>query len=196
MKGKIVTVLPIILMALVTFAPLAKAYPNLQLYGYTDKLQYKPGEKGTVYFWVYNWGPDTAILKNVTIHYPWYSIIWGGNKTIDTSDAAPLGKNKNYSNTDTFTIPEDGRAIGGSISFTVYYEFGGNIYSYSDSVKINVIPSIDAPTYRTSFEDMDKLVTLFTVLVVLVIVCTIIIAATIFLSVRKPQVEWKSEEKP
>jgi len=43
---------------------------------------------------------------------------------------------------------------------------------------------------------MDKLVTLFTVLVVLVIVCTIIIAATIFLSARKPQVTWKPEEKP
>jgi hypothetical protein len=42
---------------------------------------------------------------------------------------------------------------------------------------------------------MDKLVTLFTVQVVLLIVCTIIIAATIFLSARKPQVTWKAEEK-
>jgi len=193
MKRKIMLILPVVLMALVTFAPLAKAYPSLQVYGYTDKLQYKPGEKGTVYFWVHNWGPDTAILKNVTIHYPWYSIIWGGNKTISTSDVA-ISKSKNYSNTDTFTVPEDGRAIGGSISFTVYYEFGGNIYSQSGSVKINVVPSIDVPTYRTSFEDMDKLVTLFTVLVVLVIVCTIIVAATIFLSARRPQVEWKSEK--
>lgn len=194
MKRKIMIILPITLIALITFAPLAKAYPNLQVYGYTDKLQYKPGEKGTVYFWVYNWGPDTAILKNVTIHYPWYSPIWGGNKTISASDVA-VSKNKNYSNTDTFTIPEDGRAIGGSISFTVYYEFGGSTYSESGNVQLNVLPSMNAPTYRTSFEDMDKLVTLFTVLVVLVIVCTIIIATTIFLSARKPQVAWK-EEKP
>jgi len=38
-------------------------------------------------------------------------------------------------------------------------------------------------------------VTLFTIQAVLLIVCTVIIAATIFLSARRPQVTWKAEEK-
>jgi hypothetical protein len=42
---------------------------------------------------------------------------------------------------------------------------------------------------------MDQIITLFTIQVVLLIVCTIIIAATIFLSTRRPQIMWKTEEK-
>jgi hypothetical protein len=44
-----------------------------------------------------------------------------------------------------------------------------------------------------SLEDMDKIITLFTIQAVLLIICTIIIAATIFLSVRRPRVTWKKE---
>jgi len=42
---------------------------------------------------------------------------------------------------------------------------------------------------------MEQIITLFTIQVVLLIVCTIIIAATIFLSARRPRITWKAEEK-
>jgi hypothetical protein len=53
----------------------------------------------------------------------------------------------------------------------------------------NLIYITQTPRY------MDQIITLFTIQVVLLIVCTIIVAATIFLSARRPQIMWKSEEK-
>ncbi|MEM3725780.1 MAG: hypothetical protein QXK98_02830 [Candidatus Bathyarchaeia archaeon] len=179
----------VILALMLASASLTKAAPSLDIYGYVDKTYYKPGESGTLKFWIYNSSPDGAILKNVTIEYPWYSPVWGGNQTITIANVV-ISQGENYSATDTFKIPDDSRAVGGAIRFRVYYEFGGNIYSHQDSVPLSVVVP-----YPAVLQDMDDLVTLFTILVVLTIVCTIILAATIFLSARRPQVVWKAEEK-
>jgi hypothetical protein len=84
----------------------------------------------------------------------------------------------------TFTVPTDGRGVPTGVSIRIgtnkgYVDEGGSYY-------INVYT---APKY------MEQVITLFTIQVVLIIVCTIIIAATIFLSARRPQVVWKAEEK-
>jgi hypothetical protein len=149
-----------------------------------------PGDTGTLNFYVYNEGPDEIVLKNVSIRYPWYSPIWGGNETIKDINAV-LSEGKNWNTTKTFTIPTDSRAGGSKINLEYTYTIGTAVYTHSDDISINLV---SAPSYG-SIQDMDKLVTLFTVQVVLLIVCTIIIAATIFLSARKPQVTWKAEEK-
>jgi hypothetical protein len=56
----------------------------------------------------------------------------------------------------------------------------------SESAYINVP---ETPRYY------EQIVTLLTVLVVLMIVCSTIIAAAVFLSARRPQVMWNKEEK-
>ncbi|MEM3673779.1 MAG: hypothetical protein QW468_06145 [Candidatus Bathyarchaeia archaeon] len=178
----------IILASMPAFVSLTKAAPSLDVYGYVDKVYYKPGESGTLKFWVYNSSPDGAILKNITIEYPWYSPIWGGNQTVTIANVV-ISQDENYSATDTFKIPDDSRAVSGAIRFIVYYEFGGNIYSHTDSVPLSIVTP-----YPMALQNMDDLVMLFTILVVLVIVCTIILAAAIFLSGRKSKVAWKTEE--
>jgi hypothetical protein len=189
MKRKFLLILMAIALSALTFTTSVKAAANVSIYGYVDKTQYMPGDTGTLKFYVYNDGPDEIVLKNVSILYPWYSRIWGGNETIKNINAV-LPKGKDWNTTTTFTIPNDGRASGGSIYLEYVYTIGTQ-NTRSGYISINVA---SAPAYG-SLQDMDKLVTLFTVQVVLVIVCTIIIAATIFLSARKPQVTWKAEEK-
>lgn len=190
MKEKFLLISVAIILVAIASAPLAQAAPLVEVYGYTDKSYYKPGETVTLKFWVCNWGPEDIVLKNVTIEYPWYSPLWGGNKTIKNINAA-LTKDQNWTNTDTFTIPTDGRAVGGDVIITYTYTYGSSTPSPSEDIQLNVA---SVPWYG-SFENMDKMVTLFTVLVVLVIVGAVIIAATIFLAMRRPQVTWKAEQK-
>lgn len=173
-----------------TFALPVKAAASVDIYGYVDKTQYKPGETVTLNFYVYNGGPDEIVLKNVTIRYPWYSPIWGGEETIKNIDAV-LSDEKNWNDTQTFTVPDDGRATGFYIYLECTYTIGTSVYTRSGNIPFTVVT---APSYG-SIQGMDQLVTLFTVTAVLLIVCTVIIAATIFLSTHKPQVTWKAEEK-
>jgi hypothetical protein len=100
------------------FSPFAHGFASLTIYGYNDKAQYKPGETGTLTFWIYNDGTDDLILKNVTIFYPWYSVIWGGNLTISGQDAV-INPQGNWTTSLTFTIPNDGRATSGNIHINV-----------------------------------------------------------------------------
>jgi len=187
LKEKLLLLSIAVTLVMLTFAPMVKAYASVRVYGYTDKTQYMLGETGTLKLWVYNDGTEDVILKNVTIEYPWHQYyIWEGNETISDINTAILVKG-NWSSTRTFTVPSDGRAVGGSIHILVMTD---------KVIETEYIP-IDvarAPSYR-SLQDMDKLTSLFTIQVVLLIVCTIIIAATIFLSARRPQVTWKAEEK-
>lgn len=158
---------------------------NVRVYGYTDKPQYGAGETVTLKLWVYNHGPDEIVLKNVTIYYPWYAPVWGGNYSVTGIDAV-LSAGKNWSLTKTFTVPTDGRAIGGDIEVEVAYTIGTTVYRFTDEIPLYVVmPSLQ------SLENMDKLLTLVTIQAVLVIVCTIILAATIFLSVRRPKVAFE-----
>jgi hypothetical protein len=186
LKRKILALMTVFL-ATLAFTPTVRAAASLHIYGYTDAQQYTLGEKGTLKFWIYNDGTEDFILKNVTIEYPWhYYYIWEGNETIKDINIAVL-VGGNWNKTVTFTVPSDGRAVGGSIRIVVYTDKMAPQTAY---IPINVV---NAP-YYWSLKDMDKLVTLFTVQVVLLIVCTVIIAATMFLTGRKPKVTWKEEK--
>lgn len=181
-----------ILLAMTAFLAVALALPvqaaaHINVFGYVDKPQYKISEQGTLNLWLYNDGTEDVILKNITIEYPWHAdYIWEGNETIKDIDEVVAVKG-NWSTSTTFTIPSDGRATSGNIYIYVVtdkYETYGYIY-------LNVAAS----PYYAALQDMDKLQTLFTLLVVLVIVCTIIIAAAIFLSGHKSQVVWNKEKE-
>lgn len=187
LKGKILLIL--LTMTLITLVSVSSvgAVADIEIYGYTDKTQYMPGEKGTLKIWIYNEGTEDIILYNVTIEYPWHSYyIWEGNETITVNGPVMIGKN--WTTSISFTIPTDGRAVGGNIRVTVV----------TDKVPIrsrNFPLSVASAPFYASLQDIDKIVTLFTILVVLLIVCTVIIAATLFLTGRRPQVTW-AKEKP
>lgn len=124
--------------------PLVKSAPTVSLYGYTDKLQYMPSETGTVYFWIYNWGPEDIILNNITIYYPWYSPIWGGNRTIANIDLI-LSEGEYYNNTDSFAIFDDSRATGGYIEFLIVYTYGASVYQRMDMIPLFIVVSEFTP---------------------------------------------------
>lgn len=185
---------------LTIFSPtLTSAQPpaTVNIYAWTDKTSYDPGEHGKLTIVIRNDRTDEdLIIYNITITYPWFAYTgekWEGNDTITVNEAiSKNGGTKTYAK--EFTVPSDGRAVTSmyytaQISIVIYVDKAP--YQYPKNTPIYIKST---PLYM-SLEDGDKLITLFTVQVVLVIVCTVIIAATIFLSARRPQVMWKAEGK-
>jgi uncharacterized membrane protein len=187
LKKKLLTTLVAISILVTTFAPSVKA-ASINIYGYTNKSQYAPGEKGTLRIVIYNSGTESVILESVTIEYPWYWLyIWEGNETIANITTAIPAKG-NWSVEKPFTIPADGRAVGGNIRINAYTDEG----TIPDNVAISVADSSTASTMKY----MEQVSLLFTLLVLIVLIGICVVAATIFLSARRAQVMWKTEEKP
>lgn len=167
---------------------------------YTKEIQYLPGQQGTLYIVILNYKDQPVEIKNITIYYPWFNYDknneWSGNDTVipSSTEKTLSSDGGKFEKEVAFSIPSDGRLISGSStppSAEIYvYDKDGNICA-STSAYVNVA----VPILHMTFQDTDKIVMLFTILVVLLIVCTVIIAATIFLSARRPQVAWRAEEK-
>jgi len=197
MKGKIVALILMISAASILLSA-ASAQTGIQVRAYTKDVQYMPGQTGTLYIVVLNYLANPIEIKNITIYYPWFNYVkdkgWTGNDTIilsSTEKTLPSDGGK-FEKEVQFSIPNDGSllsAVFSSADITVY-DKDGNVVRTAEAY-INVA----VPTTYTAIQDVDKLTTLFTVQVVLLIVCTIIIAATIFLSARRPQVMWRKEEE-
>ena len=192
LKKEILIVFLVLAIATLAFLPLCKAqeYARVTVYGYTDKPYYKPGDTGTLLFWVYNSGTEDLILKNITIYYPWYSAVglWGGNVTIVAPTSTVIAPGKSWSSTSSFTVPNDGRisSVSGSIRIDVVTaETTG-----SGSIPMNIV---SAPIYL-SVQGMDQLLTWQMILVVVIVVCTLIIVAAMFLSLRRPRARPLSTE--
>jgi len=166
---------------------------------YTKDLQYMPGQTGTLYIAVLNYKSDPVELSNITIYYSWFNYAadkgWVGNDTIilSSTEKTLSSDGGKFEKEVQFTIPNDGSLDLTSpyqhADITVYDKDGNAVASGMAYIKVAV------PLYYMAIQDVDKLTTLFTVQVILLIVCTIVIAATIFLSARRPQVTWKAEEK-
>lgn len=190
------TVSPLLLMSL-AYAP---APSTVNIYAWTDKTYYDPGGSGTLTIVIRNDRTDTnLILENITITYPWFAYLgnkWDGNDTITPSPPFNLSKNgaKVYNTTVTFTVPNDGRAsslgiglvdsVVRSSEISIQVAVDKSPFVYTDYVPLDLRSS---PSY-TSVQDMGTTNTLLAVLVVLLVVCTLIITATMFLTSRKPKV--------
>ena len=176
----------------------AQQFPEtVNIYAWTDKTYYEPGESGKLTIVVRNDRKDVdLILYNITITYPWFAYTgekWEGNETITVGETLLKNGGNVKTFTRPFTVPPDGRAVT--------YTYGARI-----TVRANVDKSpfhyeaypyiyITSVPYLMSISDWDKLMTLVTIHVVLVIVCTIILAATIFLSRRRPKTVFEEEAK-
>jgi len=154
---------------------------------WTDKPRYNLGEKGTIHIAFLNTRDFGVKVENLTVTYKSWQAYkdgnWIGNET--HTIGVNVGKGNVYLIDVTFTVPNDGRAKG---ECNVDVRIGTD-YGYETKPNVVSIEVSETPTY------MEQIVTLFTIQVVLIIVCTVIMAATIFLSARRPQVTWKSEEK-
>jgi uncharacterized membrane protein len=191
MKKRVLLFFVVLAATALAFSPLCNAIASLTIYGYTDQTFYKPGDTGTLKFWIYNDGTEDLILKNLTIQYPWYSPVglWGGNDTIIPSTATVIPPGGNWSSTNSFTVPNDGRVPSGSSSISIRVFTDKTTHSSTISMSVTSVP------FYFSLQNMDQLTMWLTILVALMVVCTLIIAATIFVSVRTRQMTWKSEQK-
>ena len=187
-----------VMLMIVSMAPAyAQQIPaTVNIYAWTDKTTYNPGESGKLTVVIRNDRADQdLILYNVTVVFPWFAYTgekWEGNYTVTLSPPATLQKNGGVTkHVVDFTVPSDGRALYTSHEISIRAAVDKAPYHYDEEAPIYV----KSTPFYMSLENVDKFITLFTVQVILVIVCTIIIAAAIFLSARRPKAVWSEEEK-
>lgn len=172
--------------SMLLFVPLANAQPQVTVW--TDKSEYAPGETGTLHIVFYNDGASAVTIEEIEIIFEgWRAYIndeWQGNQTVEINKA--VTSKGVHEEEITFTVPTDGRAESTSVDITIKTTELGDISPlWSPYISVAYTPKY-----------MEQVITLFTIQVVLLIVCTIIIAATIFLSTRRPKVTWREPEKP
>lgn len=166
----------------------AVAHADIEpLMAWTNKQVYVSGESGTLYVNIYNDGTSTIEIMNVTVTYKsWQAYIdgkWVGNETFNVNENVTGGGIVTLAI--PFTVPSDGRARTTRVEIEVRTNFG--VEFIDDVASINV--SENSPY-------MEQIITLFTIQAVLLIVCTIVISATIFLSMHKlPQAIKTSENQ-
>ena len=190
--NKKVFVFTVAVISLFLVMPLANSQFNPpELMIWTDKAEYYAGESGTLYIRYYNSHGSAVTIKRITVVFEdWVGYVndkWEGNQTIDVNNA--IASKQVFKNETRFTVPADGRAIARAPYSSV------RVTIELSEVGITVPPASQTIMVAQTPRYMDNIVTLFTVLVALVILSTLIIAATIFLSARRPQVMWSKEEK-
>ena len=166
---------------------LANAQVPEVITAWTEKPEYAPGETGTLHIVFYNDRTSAVTIEKITIVFDEWRAYrndqWEGNQTIQVNQA--VVSKGTYEKAVTFTVPTDGRAKSTDVSIT---------FKTTEAGSISLDPKYSISVLQTS-KYMEQIVMIFTIQVVLIIVCTIILAATIFLSVRRPQVTWRTEEK-
>lgn len=177
------------LFAFTLLVPLAQAEfrpGELNNYFWVDKTQYQPGETITLTFTIFNAETSDVMINQVTVETPWFMYIqnhWEGNQTLQINKVLTTGKA--YSNSTTIPIPADGRAF--TNGFSPIQEMSITIKTNAGTFKENVPIDIANPPIQAAVQDMNTLILLQAVLIILIVVCTALIAAAIFLSARKPQ---------
>lgn len=189
MKRKILA-LTILAFSAVLLASLVNAQAPKSITAWTDKSLYNPGDSGKLYIALYNPQDSAITITRVVVTFEaWRAFnegVWEGNETIDVNKALVSGETC-LVETD-FTVPTDGRAVTTPVEIEVYTKEAG----------IMTLPRgeefyIRVSEAQTSY--MNQIVSLLTIQVVLMIVCTVIIAAAIFLATRKPKTMWREEEE-
>lgn len=190
-RKTLILTLSLIYTSFVLFAPLAQAqWTSSRIIAWTDKSEYSAGQTGKLYITYNNDRDDPVTIRNITITFnEWQAYInkeWVGTLTYTPSEnEKTITEHTARTFEVSFTVPSDGRAKTTNVNITV-----STNEPISDSKSIHDgVYVVETPVY------MDQIVTIFTIQVVLIIICTIIIAATIFLSARKPQITWRKGEE-
>jgi len=159
---------------------------------WTDKPEYSSGQTGKLYITYNNIRDNNVTIRNITVVFKeWWAYneikhAWVGNLTYEPSENEKTIAAQNIRVFEiSFTVPSDGRAGNTDIEITVYT----NLPTSDAPSEPLTIYMVETPIY------MERIITLFTILVVLLIICTIIIATTMFLSAQRPQAMWREAEK-
>ena len=187
-RKNLILTLSLICASLVLLASSAQAqWGSQRIIAWTDKPEYSAGQTGKLYITYNNSRDDPVTIRNITITFEeWQAYI--NNEWVGTLTYTPNENEKTVTEHTartfevSFTVPSDGRAKTTKLEITVFTNEG------SENNDLYEIQVVKTPVY------MDQIVTIFTIQVVLLIICTIIIAATIFLSARRPQITWRREE--
>ena len=192
MNKKWILTLSLICISMILFVPLTHAEgPSDILTVWTDKPTYSVGQTGKLYIAYNNIRDSPVTIRYITVIFEkWWAYDkaksqWIGNITYTPPTTESVTEHTVRVYEIGFTVPSDGRAVETAVEIKVYTNL-----PIPDELKPKPeISIIETPVY------MEQIITLLTIQVVLIIVCTVIIAATIFLSARRPQVTWKAEEK-
>jgi hypothetical protein len=167
---------------------------GVEAYVNFDKVEYRPGEQGTISITIRNNSGDPIEVKNVSVvfsNWMMYTVDgWDelGNKTIDYSDLDPIGSNKTVAlDAVSFTVPSDGRAVSTHVDILVYT-------NKPVPIQYDAYVTVVDPSTLGLLRAMDNIVTLLTIVAILAIISAIVIAAAVFLSGRRPSVTWQKEE--
>ncbi|MGB9960186.1 MAG: hypothetical protein ACPLKQ_06675 [Candidatus Bathyarchaeales archaeon] len=189
MKRKIFALVLLVFSALLLASSVNAQTPK-SITAWTDKSLYNPGDSGKLYIALYNTRESAITITKVVVTFEaWRAFnegVWEGNKTIEVNKALVSGETC-LVETD-FTVPTDGRAVTTSLDIEVYTKEAG----------IMTLPHGDAFYIRVSEAPsnyLSQIVSLLTIQVALMIVCTVIIAAALFLATRKPKAMWREEEE-
>jgi len=176
----------------------AQVEQTVNFYAWTDKPYYSPGEKGTLFLVVRNDRTDVDLkIERIEIYYPWFSFTqngWEGNSTKEPNFMIKIRGENPYFGHDNFAVPSDGRAVSGAIKVKIYVDKTPFQYPEALNQYYEIPVNVAANPQYTQIKGLDKIETLLTIQAILTIVCTVIIASTIFLSVRRPQIVWEKEE--
>jgi hypothetical protein len=188
-KRKIFAIAILVLSALLCVS-LVNAQAPKAITSWSDKPLYNQGESGKLSIALYNPRDSAITITKVVVTFEaWRAFnegVWEGNTTIDVNKALVSGETCLVET--EFTVPTDGRAVTTPVEIEVYTKEAG-IMTMPHGEAFYIRVSEAPPNY------MSQIVSLLTIQVVLMIVCTVIIAAAIFLSTRKPKTVWREEEE-
>jgi hypothetical protein len=176
-----------LLLASGLFIPICKAgfeADEVNVYMWVDKTQYKPGETITLNFTIYNAAPSDIVIYKIKIETPWFMYTkdqWEGNQTLQTNNKL-LRTGQAYNNYTLIQIPTDGRAYTNDSSMEIIMRTETNLGTLNN----NITAGIANPLVYSSVREIDTVILLMAVLTILIVICTALIAASIFLSTRKP----------
>jgi len=119
MKYRTVGLLAFFLLLSVSIAAAQNAVDEVEIYAWTNKASYQPGDRGKLYITIKNDRSDAITIYNITVIFPWHSYVkdhWEGNITIKDIDEAIPGGGKTYSTEVEFSVPNDGRALWSGVA--------------------------------------------------------------------------------
>ncbi len=195
---KSVTILFTLAILAVVLAPSVEAQ-GVEAWVSLNKSTYEPGEQGTITITLRNTGDDPIEVKNITIEFnEWMRYTedgWDplGNMTVVYSPNIIVTSDSSVAlDAITFTVPNDARGRSTSVDLSIYTN-KGRLPSYY-IMGWNEWISVIEPSNLRYLRALDNIVLLLTVVAILAIVSAVIIAATVFLSGRRPGVTWQKEQ--
>ena len=170
--------------------PLANAN-GVEVFVHKDKVEYGPGDQGTLSIVIRNTSEDPIEIRNISIQFTNWMMYtadgWDelGNRTIVYDPFIIVHTNQSMVlDVIGFTVPTDGRAQSTPVELWIYTNKDYPINPWPQAEYIQVV----SPTQQHLLRSMDNIVLLLTVASILAILSAIIIASAVFLSARKPTV--------